>query len=354
MEMRASPGQAWILARLAAGSIVRLRTGCSNVRMSNPVRTARRRAGPLFALLAALAVLPTRARADADLSPYVYEDTKQLVAMVNAAAALMAKDGEAAFAEFQVQGSRWRHGEYYLFVYAVDGTCVFHPEEPTFVGKNLIGLRDTDGRPVILDITNVARRQEPYAGGWVFYMWENRRQLSPTWKAAYIRKVITPDNKVYAIGSGISNPKTERVFIKDNVDRAVRLLSQEGKAALDRLRDPEYEPLETYIFVMDARGKALFDPVFPTLESRDLWDFTDSTGTLVIQDVLERLASQDEVWMTYLQPQPGSGNPSRKLMYVRKVIVDGEPLFVGSDFFLAIPIWMRAENDRQWQRDLPT
>jgi signal transduction histidine kinase len=322
--------------------------------MSNPVRNARRRAGLLIALLAALAVLPTRARADADLSPYVYEDTKQLVAMVNAAAALMAEKGAAAFAEFEVRGSRWRHGEYYLFVYAVDGTCVFHPEEPTFVGKNLIDLRDSDGRPVTRDITRVARRPEPNASGWVFYMWENRRQLSPTWKAAYIRKVVAPDNKVYAIGSGISNPKTERIFVKNNVDRAVRLLSQEGKAALEQLRNSEYAPLETYIFVMDARGKALFDPVFPTLGPRDLWDFTDSTGALVIQNVLERLASQDEVWMTYLEPQPGSRNPSRKLMYVRKAIVDGETLFVGSDFFLAIPIWMRAENDRPWQHDPPT
>ena len=326
--------------------------------MSNPVRTVRRRAGPparlLFVFLTALAVLPTRASSDADLSPYVYEDTKQLVAMVNDAAALMAKEGEAAFAEFQVIGSRWRYGEYYLFVYAVDGTCVFHPEEPTFVGKNLIDLRDSDGRPVIRDITRVARRQGPDASGWVFYMWENRRQLAPTWKAAFIRKVITPDNKVYAIGSGIFNPKTERVFVKDNVDRVVSLLSREGKAALPQLRNPEYEPLDTFVFVMDAKGKTLFDPVFPTLGPRDLMDFTDSTGTHVIENVLQRLASQNEVWMTYLQSEPGSRTPARKLMYVRKVMVDGESLFVGSNFYLAIPIWMKAQNDQPWQRVPPT
>jgi cytochrome c len=158
--------------------------------------------------------------------------------MVTDAAALMAQEGEAAFAEFQVRGSRWRYGQYYLFVYAVDGTCVFHPEEPTFVGKNLIDLRDTDGRLVIRDIVDVARRHEPDAGGWVFYKWEDRRQLSPTWKAAYIRKVTTPDHKVYVIGSGIFNPKTERVFVKDNVDRAALLLSQQGKAHFSSCRIP--------------------------------------------------------------------------------------------------------------------
>ena len=84
--------------------------------MSNPVCKARRRAGPLprllLATLAMLAVLPTRARsAEVDLSPYVYEDTTQLVMMVTDAAALMARNGEAALADFQVRRSRWRHGE---------------------------------------------------------------------------------------------------------------------------------------------------------------------------------------------------------------------------------------------------
>ncbi len=309
----------------------------------------------LVNVLVVLAALPIMARAsEPDLSDYLYEDTQQLVTMVTDAAVLMSHKGEAAFTDFQVQRSRWRHGEYYLFVYAVDGTCVFQPEEPAFVGKNLIDLRDSDGRLVVRGITDIAKRPEPDASGWVFYMWENLRRLSPVWKAAFIRKVVTPDHKVYAIGSGIFNPKIERVFIKDNVDKAFRLLSQQGKSALEQLRDPAYTLLDSYVFVMDAHGRTLFDPVFPTLEPRDLWDFTDSTGTHVIQNVLQRLADQDEVWMTYLQPRPGSRTPSRKLMYVRKLTLDNETMFVGSDFFLAIPIWMKAENDSRWQRAPPT
>ena len=303
----------------------------------------------------AFAYLPRIAHAtEADLSIYTYEDTKQLVTLVNDAAALMARKGEAAFADFQEPKSYWRYGDHYVFVYAVDGTCVFHPEEPALVGRNLIDLRDIGGRQITRGITDIARRAEADASGWVFYLWEDRARLSPSWKAAYIRKVVAPDHKVYALGSGIFNPKTERIFIKDNVDRAVDLLSKRGKDALEQLHDPSFTLLDSYIFVLDARGHVLVDPAFPTNEWRDLWDFTDSVGTHVIQNVLHRLATEDAVWMTFLQPQPGSRTPSRKLMYVRKLMLNGETLFVGSDFFLAIPIWMKAENDRRWQRDPPT
>jgi hypothetical protein len=44
----------------------------------------------------------------------------------------------------------------------------------------------------------------------------------------------------------------------------------------------------------------------------------------------------------YLWPKPGGSAPSRKLIYVRKVTVDGEVFVVGSDFFLATPIWLRV------------
>jgi hypothetical protein len=44
----------------------------------------------------------------------------------------------------------------------------------------------------------------------------------------------------------------------------------------------------------------------------------------------------------YLWPKPGSSTPSRRLIYVRKVKVGDEVFIVGSDFFLATPIWLRV------------
>ena len=101
-------------------------------------------------LIAILACPAAALAAPADkLAPYAYEDTKDLVALVEDAAALVEEKGEAAFAEFAIQGSRWLNGQYYFFVYAPDGTSVFHPISPQLVGKNLMDLRDLNGKPVI-------------------------------------------------------------------------------------------------------------------------------------------------------------------------------------------------------------
>ena len=332
---------------------------CSNCAVKNAVRKAWCRPRPLLRILLTVALaifsFALQARAQAlGTSVYMYEDTRRLVSLVSDAATLMARKGEAAFAQFRVPNSHWMYGDCYVFIYTVDGTCVFQPEEPTLVGKNLIEMRDIAGRPIVRGITDVARRPEPDASGWVFYLWEDLPRLSPSWKATYIRKVVTPDHKVYALGAGLYHPKTERVFVKDNVDKAVQLLSQVGQAGMERLHDPSFTVLDSYIFVMDAHGRFLLDPVFPTLEPRDKWAFTDAVGVPVIQKVLQRLSGQEDVWMTYLEAEPGGRTPSRKAIYVRKIRLGGETLYVGSDFFLPAPVWMKVENESRCHRDPPT
>src|ERR1700730_1178986 len=91
---------------------------------------------------------------------YSYVDTKQLVALVEDAAALIELKGEAAFQEFGVPGTKWFYDDYYLFVYTPDGTNVFHPVAPQLVGKNLIGLRDMNGKAVIRMIAEVGKKPE--------------------------------------------------------------------------------------------------------------------------------------------------------------------------------------------------
>jgi signal transduction histidine kinase len=324
--------------------------GCSNIAVFKPLRQSLH----CVCLLLAMLSQPLVARAATpDLSIYAYEDTKQLVSLVTDAAALLAQKGEAAFKDFQVPNSRWQYGDFYLFAYAADGTCVLQPEEPELVGHNLQDMRDIAGYQVIRAITDIAHRPEPDAAGWVFYQWEDHEQLSPSWKAAYVQEVITPDHKVYALGSGLFRPKIERTFVKNNVDAAVQLLLREGKASFEKLHDPAFRVLDSYIYVMDAQGRMVVDPVFPTNEPRDLSNFTDAVGVHVIRDLLHRMATQDEVWMTYMQPQPGSRTPSRKALYARKITLGGETFYVGSDYFLATPIWMKVENDRRWQYDPP-
>lgn len=278
------------------------------------------------------------------LSRYLYRDTKQLVQLVEDAAALMEEKGLATFTEFGQKGSRWYTEHSYLFVYDSGGTPIFHAAMPELVGNNLLDLRDMNGKPVIRFITDVGRQPERDAYGWVFYFWQNKNEFQPEWKSAYIRKVVLPDGKVCLVGSGGYHVKIEKVMVQDNVRSAVDLLQREGKVvAFKEFLDPasRYSFLNTFVYVVDAQGRALVDPAFPEKQGRDLTAFRDTTGRQVMKEIMEKLSTTDEAWVQYLWPRAGQVVSSRKLAYVTKVRIGGETLFVGSDFFLATPIWMR-------------
>src|SRR5258708_2361793 len=112
------------------------------------------------------------------LSIYAYNDTKNLVSLVEDAATLMERDGEKAFEQFGQANSKWFNEDYYFFVYALDGTCLFHPVTPELVGQNMMSLRDMNGKPIIEQITDVGKKPELQASGWVCYLWQNQTQLT--------------------------------------------------------------------------------------------------------------------------------------------------------------------------------
>lgn len=299
---------------------------------------------PAHAATSVPAARATPTAAPDDVSQYTYADTKELVTFVNAAADLVHEDGEAAFTQFARRGSKWFTGEYYVFVYTPEGTSVFHPVEPDLVGKNLIRLRDMNGKPVIQLIADVAKLPGNDAAQWVFYLWEDQTQLEPQWKSSYIRKAVAPDGKVFLVGAGLYNMKPERVWIQTRVNQAARLLATKGtKVAFKAFLDPAspYDFLDTYVFVLDDSGHTVIDPAYPTNAGRDLMGFTDAVGMPVIEDLYRKLAHADEAWVQYLWSQPGTALPGRKLMYGRKVILHGKTYIVGSDFDLATPIWMK-------------
>ena len=72
---------------------------------------------------------------------YKFPETTKLVGLVNDAASLVSRKGDAAFKELLTNGSRWRTGDTYVFVCDLKGTVYVH-EDPSLVGKNLSDLKD--------------------------------------------------------------------------------------------------------------------------------------------------------------------------------------------------------------------
>lgn len=288
---------------------------------------------------------PAFAVSDAKLAPYVYDDTKQLVTLVEDAATLMEQKGEVAFKDFGVKNSKWFNDKYYLFVYDLDGNCIFHAEQPGLVGKNLISFKDAAERPIVELITAVGRKPDTDASGWVFYLWEIPNHYTPYWKTSYVRKVIMPDGKIYVVGSGFFKMKVEKAFIQERVDMAADLILSVGKeAAFNEIRNPysTFQILDSSVAVLDEHGNVIVDPSFPIVAQKNIADFHDITGRVVFDEVAKTLQYTDRGWHAFLWSQYENNMPVRMLLYVRKVKVGNEEFFLYGDFYPAKPIWMKV------------
>jgi signal transduction histidine kinase len=297
-----------------------------------------------LAALVVLIVLGQASRGSHAPLPYLYEDTRQLVLMVQDAARLFQEEGTNAFPKFALSGSRWFNKRHYLFIYDLDMVCVFHAVSPELLGKNLLDMKDIIGEPIGRWINEIGHDPGPDASGWIFYLWQAPNDLAPSWKGSYVQKAVGRDGKVYLVGSGLYRFKMEPLFVERMVDDAANLLRDQGeKAAFAQFLDPasRFSISNTVIYVMDDQGGCLVDPSFPNLAGRNLADFKDAIGHYPVREAIEQLKKKDRVWKQYMLPRPGSASMSRKLAYVRRVQVNGRELIVWADFFLATPIWMR-------------
>jgi cytochrome c len=126
--------------------------------------------------------------------------SQEAVRFVKNAVAYLKKHGEKkAFADFaDVPNKQFHDRDLYLFVYDFNGNNVAHGNNPKMVGKNLLDLKDADGKPIIRSFIEVANTK---GSGWVEYMWPNPVTKAIEHKSSYIEKV---DNLI--IGAGIYKP----------------------------------------------------------------------------------------------------------------------------------------------------
>ena len=116
-------------------------------------------------------------------------------ALVKKAVTLIKTNGaEKAFAEFSDPKGKFVNGDLYIFVYDLNGKCVAHGGNPKMVGKDLIDLKDSDGKAFVKERIELATKK---GKGWQDYKFTNPVSKSIESKKAYIEKVDK-----YIVGSG--------------------------------------------------------------------------------------------------------------------------------------------------------
>ncbi len=264
---------------------------------------------------------------------YEYKETKQLVRFVDAAVQEIEKFGEKVFSKFRVKGSNWFHDDYYIFVWGLDGMSYVDPPDVSGEGKNMLDLKDINGKPIGRMLVN--RATSPTGEGWVHYQWPKPGGENPVWKSSFVKRATAPSGKTYLVGSGKYNMECERIFIVNMVDCAISLLEKEGLTAFDIIRSPssEFIFLNSYIFIKDDKGNELLNVAFPELEGTNVANIQDSEGKYFVREELEILKTRDDCWMEYMWPKPGETKPSKKLSYAKKVVVDNRTLIVGAGYY---------------------
>jgi signal transduction histidine kinase len=280
-------------------------------------------------------LLETKAAATRE-GRYEHAETRELVSLVNAAAELIRDKGESAFDEFRAAGSRWRHGETYVFVLDPEGMMLVHAD-PSMEGKSQLELQDVNGKPIIRGLIGAVTTLPDKPEGWYHYQWPVPGEILPRWKSSYVRLVQAPSGKRFIVGSGMYNDRMERAFVVDAVTSAVGEIERRGEAAFATLRDPKgpYLAKDAYIFVTDMNAVELVNPVFPNLEGRNLLEMKDTHGKYLNKEMLELVRTRGSGWVDYMWPKPGESVSTQKSAYVSRAKLGQKDVMVGCGVYLA-------------------
>jgi len=129
---------------------------------------------------------------------------EEAVAMVKRVQAQFKKDGaEATFKDVSDKSTKAYHDrDLYPFIYYRDGpqkgVNVAHGARPALIGKNLIDLKDQDGKYLVRELINIANGP---GSGWFDYKWPNPITNKIEDKTSYVEKMGD-----YMVGVGVYRP----------------------------------------------------------------------------------------------------------------------------------------------------
>ncbi len=276
----------------------------------------------------------------------VYNDRMErpfVVDLVNDAALRIEKSGEQAFPLFRDPKGPFIAKDAYVFVVDAKGVDLVNSAFPNLEGRDLLNVKDTQGRTFIREMLGVAQTK---GDGWVDYMWPKPGESVSTQKSTYVRRVNLGDSWVL-VGCGVylaDAPKSAETTKKMTAPELMALVRQ-GAAVFEQRGEQAYPDFrkkgskwfrdDTYFFVWTTDGKRAFHAADPTIEGQDASGAKDVLGRPYGKQFLEIAATPSgEGWVHYMYPEPGNMFPTWKSTFLKRVTFpSGKQYVVGAGVY---------------------
>ncbi len=257
---------------------------------------------------------------------------KQVIDLVNKAGTYFnkTKSVEKVFYAFS-SNPEYLHGELYVFVYDMEGTCFASGLNQDRVWQNFYHEKDSFGTPIVQNIIETAKK----GGGWITYEWFGAIKVTYT-------KMITKGGKDYAIGCGYY-PFSKDDAVVGLVKAGVSLFNKvigEGKQKNEAFGLFGY-PLgrfvsgDLYLYAMTFSGDVVAHGERAGLIGTNGWNYKDSRGTYVNRAIVSKLKeSKGGVWVDYFSKR------APKKAYAERV-VDSK----GTEYFIACGYYPDADRN---------
>jgi signal transduction histidine kinase len=266
-----------------------------------------------------------------------------VVDMVSEAVGQIERNGSQAYPLLRDSTGPFIVKDAYVFVVDANGIELVNSAFPNLEGRNLLDLKDTQGKPLVREMLDVVKTR---GSGWVDYMWPKPGESVSTKKSTYVTKARIGDQWVL-VGSGVylADAARESKRVQRLTAPQLMTLVREGAAVLAARGEQAYPEFRvkgsrwfrdnTYLFVWTMDGMRVFHAADPAGEGQNVSELKDILGRSIGGQFLEAAHSASgEGWVHYMYPEPGDIFPTWKSTFVKRVsFPSGKQYLVGSGIY---------------------